>query len=74
MFVFSLLFLDKKKVPDVKILHVRDDVYRGATLFQKYALVLKNKKLIFQSEYQPPILLFSIRYGEYCSRYLSPVT
>ena len=43
MFIFSLLFLDKKKVPGAKILRVRDDDYRGATLFQKYVLVKKQK-------------------------------
>ena len=44
MVLISLLFLDKKKVPDAMNVRVRDDVYRGATLFQKYPMAFKKQK------------------------------
>ena len=44
MVLISLLFFDKKKVPDAMNVRVRDDVYRGATLFQKYPMAFKKQK------------------------------
>ena len=37
-------FSINEKIPDAKILRVRDDSYRGATLFQKYPIGFKKQK------------------------------